>query len=178
MKDSVLARKLSTLFVIFFSIILFISVAYAVDSNVKMGKYRVGINYSPLMACAVWVNSSGSYNFRAVNNTEYLKLSGDVFGLSVDKALLELEKITSIRALTPDENAFCIEVKKLDVTVLKAVPSSTGTRRTRDITATTYTKTRVPDSSLCEGVIIKKYQKNKNWHKVVGLNLTTLCGKY
>ena len=63
-------------------------------------------------------------------------------------------------------------------TTLKAVPSSNGTRRTRDITAMTYTSIRVPDSSLCEGAIIKKYQRNKNWHKVVGLNLTTLCGEY
>lgn len=173
-----LVRSLSTLFVIFFSIVLFISIAYAVDSNVKVGKYRVGVNYSPLKACAAWVDGSGNYVFRAVNATEYLKLSNDVFGLSVDEALAKLEKTTATRDLTIEETSLCIEVKDLDVTVLKAVPSKNGTRRTRDITATTYTDIRIPDTSLCEGAVIKKYQKNKNWHKVAGQNLTTLCGKY
>jgi len=64
------------------------------------------------------------------------------------------------------------------VKILKAVPSKAGTRRTRDITATTYTDMRVPDTVECEGAIIKKYQTNKNWHKVQGLNVTTLCGEY
>jgi len=82
-------------------------------------------------------------------------------------------------ALTAKQKLACENLMKATITTtLKAVPSSNGTRRTRDITAITYTSTRIPDTSLCEGAIIKKYQKNKNWHKVVGQNLTTLCGQY
>ena len=173
-----LARRLSTLMVIIFTLVL-VSVAFAVDTNMKVGKYQVVINYSPLIACATWTDTSTNLSvYRAVNAVEYLALSKKVFGLSVDESTVELEKIAVTRTLTDVEKVFCKDVATLYSTTLKAVPSSTGTRRTRDITATTYTSTRIPDSSLCEGAIIKKYQKNKNWHKVQNLNLTTLCGEY
>jgi len=81
---------------------------------------------------------------------------------------------------TTAQQAGCNEIKAaaLPVKVLKAVPSTSGTRRTRDITATTYTDMRVPDSVLCIGEIVKKYQKNKNWYRVKDLDVTTLCGQY
>ena len=179
MNNSNLARRLSTLFVLFFTLVLVITTCYAVDTNLKVGKYRVGVNYSPLSACAVWIATGEiKYTYRAVNAAEYLSVSSKVSGMAVDNAIINIEKIAITRKLTEQETAFCIEVTKLDATVLKAVPSKNGTRPTRDITATTYTKTRVADTSLCEGAIIKKYQTNKNWHKVKDLNLTTLCGKY
>lgn len=90
------------------------------------------------------------------------------------------------QALTPSQKIACDNLMQATITtVLKAVPIASGTRPTRDITATTYTKIRVPDTSLCEGVKVKHYAKpsdkytgGASWYKVVGLNLTTLCGEY
>lgn len=179
-----LVRRLSTLLVLLFTMTLVIvafNVSHASDTNIKVGKYRVGINYSPLSACAVWVDSTG-YIFRAVNASEYLSISNKVLGLDVNSAVTAVEKIAVTRELTEQERTLCVEVVKLDLTALKAVPAPNGnppnTRKTKDITATTYTKIRVPDASLCEGAMIKKYRINQNWFKVKGLNLTTLCGEY
>lgn len=170
-------RLFSVLVVVAFTLVLFISVSHAVDTNLKVGKYRVGINYSPLSACAVWDTADG-YISRAANEAEYLDLSSKVFGLSMDDTVVSLEKITATRKLTDQEKVLCNELIVLDKTILKAVPSKSGTRRTKDMTATTYTTMRVPDTVLCEGEIIKKYQKNRNWYKVKDLNVTTLCGEY
>jgi len=84
------------------------------------------------------------------------------------------------QALTPSQRIACDNLMKATITtILKAVPSKNGTRPTRDLaTATIEQKLRVPDTVKCEGAIIKKYQKNRNWYKVVGLNVTTLCGAY
>lgn len=101
---------------------------------------------------------------------------------NIPKPLSESQIKYPWRAANITEQAACDKLRvaagALSAKVLKAVPSSNGTRKTRDITATTYTSTRIPDSSLCEGAIIKKYQTNKNWYKVKDLNLTTLCGEY
>ena len=181
--DSNLSRRLSTLFVFFFIMMFMVTVSYAVDTNIKIGKYRVGVNYSPLSACVVWIPvGETKYVYRAVNTAEYLSVSSKVLGMAIDNAVINIEKIAVTRKLTEQELAFCIEVTKLDATTLKAVPAPNGippnTRRTKDITATTYTKTRISDTKKCEGIMVKKYQTNRNWYKVVGLNLTTLCGKY
>ena len=102
-----LARRLSTLMVIIFTLVL-VSVAFAVDTNMKVGKYQVGINYSPLIACATWTDTSTNLSvYRAVNAVEYLALSKKVFGLSVDESTVELEKIAVTRTLTDVEKVFC-----------------------------------------------------------------------
>lgn len=195
-------RLYSTLAVVIVTLLLSMVSVKAIDTNIKVGKYRVGINYSPLIACAVWPsdlqvdtaivlspNSTGStsgtlvnpvayYNFRAANAKEYLNLSLSVIGKNKDEIISIFEKADSSRLLTQVEKDFCIKVAQTDLTVLKAVPADSEDRPTRKLDAITKTKFRVPDSVLCEGAIIRKYRTNDNWHKVVGLELTTRCGRY
>lgn len=181
-------RMYSTLTVIFFTLVLGIASVKAIDTNIKVGKYRVGINYSPLIACAVWPNEpsptgSISYNFRAANSKEYLQLSISVLGFSISDMVKEFEKVPSTRPLTDTEKVFCKEIAQSDLTVLKAVPSKSRDRPTRKLDAITTTKFRVPDTVRCEGDMIKslyktRISKNDNWFKVVGLELSTRCGMY
>ena len=171
-----MVRMLSTLFVIFFTLIL-LTAAFALDSNVKIGKYRVGVNYSPLSACAVWPTPDG-YLFRAANSTEYLKLSTSVFGLSVDDSVATLEKVAVTRPLTDQEKTLCNEIKALDATTLKVSKASSranppNTRPTYDITATTKTGNRVLEGTLCEGLPIKG-----KYHKIIDRNETAICEEY
>lgn len=99
------------------------------------------------------------------------------FRNDIKKPLIDSE---APRNLTEIQKARCKDLMAFAKgTILKAVPSKSGTRRTRDATATNYTDMRVPDTVLCVGPIIKKYQKNKNWHIIKGIpDKTTLCGNY
>jgi len=113
MIKSLFLRMLSVMAIFIFTIILFAGVSHAVDTNIKVGKYRVGVNYSPFSACAVWLDA-GNYLGRAVDTAEYLALSKEVFGLSVLDAIARIEAIEVTRLLTGQEEALCLEMVALD----------------------------------------------------------------
>jgi len=172
-------KLFSIFFVALFTIILFASSSYS-STDIVAGKYRVVIKESPKSICAVWINeNTGKYIFRVANEIEYNKLSKEISGLSIDAAISVLENIQANRVITDKERLLCLEAKALDNKALKAVPSKTGERTSRDLeTALIKQKEKLSDKTHCEGPIIKKYQKNRHWRKAVGYNLAILCGVY
>ena len=106
-------KVLSILFV--FALTMTLSaIAVASGTFFKIDKYSVGINYSPLSACAVWIDEpTNTYIYRYANAEEYISISSAIFGLTAQQALSRIETQEATRELTAEELDFCRRIRDL-----------------------------------------------------------------